>query len=109
LIALATDKDVIDEAMVGWVVDILKYELDYRMLTDPIDADSTIAKIEENISRNLKRGPLTERELKQKVNANRAGLWAFNTALANLIKAREVEQNQKLYCWIDEHAQAVAA
>jgi hypothetical protein len=35
-------------------------------------------------------GPLTERELKQRVNYRRAGVWVFNQALDNLLKSGEV-------------------
>ena len=42
------------------------------------------------IRRALNRGSLTNRSLTRKVNAHRAGVWFFSTALQNLTKANEV-------------------
>jgi hypothetical protein len=73
------------------VRDLLNYELTVRRLCDPIDADNAIARLEESIRRVLATyGPLTERELKQRVNYRRAGVWVFNQALDNLLKSGEV-------------------
>jgi hypothetical protein len=72
LLALTMDKNVVDAEVVGCVVAILDYELRLRMLTDPIDADDRIAKLEEKIRRSLRaHGPLTRRELRQRVHADR--------------------------------------
>jgi hypothetical protein len=91
LIAFTTDKDVIDTETVRTVTSILDYELAVRILTDPIDADSTIAKLEEKIRRVLDaKGPQTERDLRRNTHADRDGLWAFNTAMQNLIKAGDI-------------------
>ena len=93
LIALTTDKDVIDGEVVRIVTAILDYELNIRTLTDPIDADSIIAKLEEGIRRQLaKRGDLNERKLRQFTGADKKGLWAFNQAMANLKAARDIEK-----------------
>lgn len=74
LIALATDKDMVDAETVQTVTSILKYEFDLRMLTDPIDADSTIAQLEEKVRRQLRgKGSLSPRDLQQAVNAHRLG------------------------------------
>jgi hypothetical protein len=73
------------------VRDLLNYELAVRRLYDPIDADTLIARVEESIRRVLAtHGPLTERELKRRVNYQRVGVWAFNQALDNLLKSGEV-------------------
>lgn len=98
LIALVTDKDVVDLETVQTVTAILKYEFDLRTLTDPIDADSTIAQLEEKVRRQLRgKGSLSPRELQQAVNAHRAGLWAFNAAIVNLHKNNEVEYSQNVF------------
>ena len=91
LIALTTDKNVIDVETVRNVTAILDYELNIRMLTDPIDADSTVSKLEEKIRRVLgARGPLTERDLRRHTHADRDGLWAFDSARKNLINASDI-------------------
>lgn len=91
LIALATDKKEIDAETVSTVVSILNYEFEIRRLTDPIDADNTIASLESAITRQLQvRGPLSNRELRKFVNAKRPGLWAFDAAIRNLIKAGDI-------------------
>jgi Protein of unknown function (DUF3987) len=85
LIALTTDKDEIDLDTVATVCRILDYELAIRILTDPIDADGTIARLEESIRRNLGvKGPLTKNELRQCTSADKYGIWAFEQALKNL-------------------------
>jgi hypothetical protein len=91
LIALTTDKQAIDAEVVAVVTQILDYEFSVRMLTDPIDADAKIAKLEEKIRRQLdRRGALNDRELRQFTNANKAGLWAYKTAKANLLEHRDI-------------------
>jgi len=93
LIALTTDKTAIDVETVSTVCHILEYELKMRELTDPIDADNRIAKLEEKIRRALKhKGYLKPRELKKAVNAHRDGLWAYDRALQNLSAAQEIRR-----------------
>lgn len=85
LVALTTDKKVIDAETVDIVCRMLDYELDVRMLTDPIDADGTIAKLEESVRRVLRvKGKLTRNQLRQATNADKYGIWAFDQALKNL-------------------------
>jgi hypothetical protein len=92
LIALITDKDEIDRECVQTVTAILDYEHDMRVITDPIDANTQVAKLEEAIRRQLgKRGPLTARELRQHTHADRVGLWAFTSAVNNLTAAGDIE------------------
>ena len=91
ILALTMDKNEIDPDVVGRVTAVLDYELRLRSLTDPIDTDSRIAKLEEKIRRNLREcSPLSKRELQQRVHAHRDGLWAFNTAAGNLEANDEV-------------------
>ena len=93
LIALTTGKTAIDTDTVGTVRLILAYELRMRELTDPIDADNTIAKLEEKIRRVLAhKGRMKTRDLKKAVNAHRTGLWAFDQAIKNLGAAQEIRQ-----------------
>ena len=68
-------------------------------LYDPIDADNSIAKMEEKIRRQLKRRALKDAQLKQRVNANRAGLWAYKSAMDNLKRAGEIGWNNKKKRW----------
>lgn len=91
LVALTTDKDVIDLEVVQAVTAILDYEYRIRQVTDPIDAESTIAQLEQGIRRQLHaRGPLAERQLRQFTNADKKGLWAFRTAMENLKTAKDI-------------------
>ena len=85
ILALVTDRQIVDLQTVDNTLCILDYELRIRRLTDPIDADNMIARLEEKIRRTLAgRGPLTHRNLLRFVNANRTGLWAFESAISNL-------------------------
>lgn len=91
LMTLSMDKDVIDREVISLVTAILDYEFKIRVLTDPIDADNKIAKLEESIRRNLKtRGPMNSRDLRRYTHADREGLWAFNTALKNLENCADI-------------------
>ena len=91
LIALTTNKTAIDSETVATVRLILDYELKMRELTDPIDADTLIATLEEKIRRVLARkGRMTKRDLKKAVNAHRTGLWAFDQAVRNLLNQNEI-------------------
>jgi hypothetical protein len=93
LIALTNDKECIDLGTVSTVVQILDYELNVRKLTDPIDADRTVARLEEAIRRQLgSRGCLSERELRRHTNADRHGLWTFTTAIKNLESAQDISR-----------------
>jgi hypothetical protein len=98
LIALITDKSIIDAETVSTVTAILDYELAVRILTDPIDADSTISKLEEGVRRVLRtRGPLGERDLRRHTHADRSGMWAFKSAVRNLIEVGDIVKVGDLY------------
>ena len=91
LMALTADKDVIDVVTVQTVILILDYELTVRTLTDPIDADGTIAQLEGAIRRQLDaHDSLSERDLRRKTSADRKGIWAFNMAITNLVAAKDI-------------------
>jgi hypothetical protein len=108
LLALTYGRQVVDRQTVGATIAILDYELWIRQLTDPIDAENRIARVEEKIRRTLAaRGPLNHRQLLQFTNANRTGLWAFEAAIANLMRAKQVilQKNLQLYSLAPEVAQ----
>jgi hypothetical protein len=91
LIALSTDKDTIDVATVEVVCSILAYELNLRMISDPIDADNQIAKVEQKARRALiRRGPLSKRDLFRFSNASREGAWAFERAITAMKNTGEI-------------------
>ena len=101
LMTLTMNKQAIDEEVVRVVCQILDYEFSVRVLTDPIDADSTIAKLEESIRRQLeRRGPLTDRQLRQYTNANHYGLWAYNAAKDNVLRAEDVFLDRQTQTYI---------
>ena len=92
------DKEQIDLETVRTVTAILDYELRVRTLLDPIDADNTISKLEEKIRRALTaKGPLSKRDLRRDTHADRAGIWAFEAALNNLLRAEDIELEHGLF------------
>jgi len=91
LVALTTDKDVIDSETVATVIKMLDYEFRIRQLTDPVDADDRVAALEEKIRRTLRQwGPLRKRDLRRKIHADRYGTWAFESAVKNLQSAGDL-------------------
>jgi len=96
LIAVNDKKQEIDEETIYKTIQLCDWQFQVRRLHDPIDAENTIAKMEENIRRQLRANcSLTERQLRQKTNADRNGLWAFSTAMNNLQKAGDIYQVSK--------------
>jgi hypothetical protein len=105
LIALTTDKNLVDLETVEIVKSILAYEFAIRKLTDPINADNIIARLEESIRRVLETsGPLKKRDLRRKTHADRCGLWAFDKALENLTNAGDIDKEHQgktiTYSWV---------
>ncbi len=90
LLAVNELRPVVDEEIVNKVIALMDWQYQVRQQHDPVDAENTVARMEEKVRRALKRGDATERELKQRVNANRTGLWIFQTALTNLRRGREI-------------------
>jgi len=76
-------------------VKLLKYQYDARVFADPIDADSTIARLEERIRRLLTQGSLSKRELERRGNKSRYGIWAWEQAIKNLKTAGEISWDHK--------------
>jgi len=99
LLAVNSLKTVIDTEITQAAIDLCDWQLEVRKLHDPIDADSIFAKMEELIRRHLSKGALKDRELKQKVNANRVGIWVYDSAIKNLRKAEEIGWNKKNKTW----------
>jgi hypothetical protein len=103
VLALTMDKRTIDSDVMERVTAMMDYELNLRTLTDPIDADDRIARMEEKIRRNLKaKDPLTKRELRQNVHADRDGLWAFETALKNLTRNEDIALDGDKYHFVQQ-------
>ena len=102
LIAVNDSLSEVDEETVKKAVTLCDWQLQVRSIHDPIDADNTIAKMEEKIRRQLKSGPKTERQLKQATNAQRSGIWFFDTARKNLEKAREIVWDKRGRNWRTE-------
>ena len=91
LLAVNEYKSEIDLDTIDKAIALCDWQLRVREEHDVIDADNTIATMEEKIRRVLKsKGPLKDRDLKRMTNANRAGLWAYNQAKTNLRDAGEI-------------------
>jgi hypothetical protein len=99
LLAVNELKTEVDEATVRKSIALCDWQLEVRRLHDPIDAENNIAKMEEKIRRQLRNGAKTDRELKQRTNANRQGLWFFGMALNNLRNANEVTWDRETKRW----------
>jgi len=99
LLAVNDQKPHVDEETVQKVIELANWQLKVRKLYDPIDAENNIARMEEKIRRQLRAGPKTDRTLRQKTNADRAGLWAFRSAINNLNNAGEITKSGKPEKW----------
>ena len=77
------------------VIELLQWQLKIRREVDPIDAEGSIAKMEEMIRRALANGPLHKRDLQKKINYQRIGIFAWNAAVRNLLGAREISFNNR--------------
>jgi hypothetical protein len=99
LLAANEQKGSVDEQITRKVIALCDWQLEVRKLHDPIDADNKMAKMEEKIRRQLAGGPLSERDLRRKTNADRCGLWIFQTARDNLRKSKEICADSKPGAW----------
>jgi len=98
LLTLTSDKDCVDVDTVQTVKSILDYEFNIRRVTDPIDADNKIARLEEGVRRVLGTvGSLDKRNLRRRLHADRYGLWAYERALANLKAAGDIVTDGKIF------------
>jgi hypothetical protein len=99
LLAANEGKDVVDAEIVKKAIVLADWQLEVRKELDPIDADNAVAKMEEKIRRQLRKAPLSTRDLKRGVHANRAGTWTYDNAIKNLQKSREVAWDKKTQTW----------
>jgi hypothetical protein len=89
------DLDTVSADTVRRVCTLLDHQLALRQEFDPIDAETTVARIEEAIRRALRaKGSLTKRDLRRLTHADRAGLWTFTQALDNLLRAKDVRYDK---------------
>jgi len=99
LLAVNDLKDEVDEQTVKKATSLCDWQLEVRKTHDPIDADNKIAGMEQKIRRALQKGQKKERRLQQVVNAHRAGLWVYQTAIKNLERYNEILFNKKSKKW----------
>ena len=93
LLAINDMKPEIDLEIIRKTIALCDWQLRVRKLNDPIGADNAVARLEQNIQRQLEiRGDLTESSLIRWVNARPVGLSLFQHAIANLEKANIIEQ-----------------
>lgn len=86
-------KAIITQEIAERVIKLLEWQLRVREQYDVIDAEGKIARMEEAIRRILKNNPkgTTRRELQRNTNANRYGIFVFNSAIKNLTDDRQIE------------------
>jgi hypothetical protein len=95
LIAVNDLKSEVDDETVKTAIALCDWQLEMRKLYTPVDADNTMARMEEKIRRQLEtKGKLTRRELSQYTNAGRSGIWYFDKALSNLEKSGEITREE---------------
>jgi hypothetical protein len=99
LLAANDLKSEVDEDIVKRVIALCNWQFEVRKIHDPIDADNKVARMEESIRRNLRRGAKRESILKQNVNANRSGLWLYEAAKKNLERAHEIAWDKRSNMW----------
>src|SRR5262249_41706542 len=89
--------------------------LDARRETDPGDADTAVARMEQRIVGGLARGGRWKRDLQKAVNAGRAGIWVWDTAMKNLMRDGQVRSalmprgkqlTKQEYYWLAESVES---
>ncbi len=91
LLAITTGAATVTRDVVDRVIAILAYELRVRRLTDPIDAENAVARMEEKIRRYAREHPgVKQRELQRRIQMRKMGIWFFKTALQNLMDNGEL-------------------
>ncbi len=79
------ERERIDIDVVNRVLRLCDWQVKVRQLHDPIDADNAVARMEANIQKQLAaRGSLLDSALRKFVNAAKAGMFIYQTALRNL-------------------------
>jgi hypothetical protein len=96
IIALNDMKTAVDLETVEKVILLLKWQHHVRQVHDPIDAENTIAKMEEKIRRAFKKKTKwAHRDLQRATHYDRPGIWAWDNAMKNLIENREIHFDAK--------------
>lgn len=95
LLAVNEKRAEIDADIIKKITDLMDWQLRVRRLHDPIDADNKIARMEEKIRRILGcrdavKEAKSERDIKRYAHVDKTGLWIFETAKNNLIRAQEI-------------------
>lgn len=99
ILAVNNLKHEIDLETIKQATALCDWQLQVRKRYDPIEAESSIAHMEEKIRRHLSAGPLPERVLKQKTSYNKKGLWVWESATKNLQRANEIFYNKRDRVW----------
>jgi len=97
LLALSNGVGEVDTRIMRAVLELVQYELDVRLVTDPIDAVTLYAQMEEKIRRTLMMGPLSRRDLYRRTNASRSGTYIFDTSLKNLRGTGEISKHGEIF------------
>lgn len=85
LFAFSSGQSEIDEKVMRSVLDVLDWQRRVRAIYRPVVADNPNAAMEQKIKCELeRRGPLTKRDLRRFINADRAGIPVFEKALSGL-------------------------
>lgn len=84
LFAMTTESGEIGKGLVDAAIALLDYEYRIRLDLDPVDAETTVARLERLILRHLRKGLMTEKRLRDFCHARQTGLWAFDSAMKNL-------------------------
>jgi len=96
LFAVIDLKNEIDVETIQKTIALCDWQFEVRKIHDPINADSTIARVEETIRRKLKQGPANERDLKRAVHYDRIGIWIYERAMDNLRGQNEMQWDKKI-------------
>lgn len=91
LLAVNEMKNRITPDIAEKTVALLNYQLRARLFADPIDADNTIARVEEKMRRILATGSRSKSDLEKYGHKKRVGNWIWKMALRNLTDDGEVE------------------
>lgn len=99
LIAINDLKNYIDFETIQKTIALCNWQFEVWKRYDPIDADSSMARLEEKIRRVLSAGKLDKRALGRAIHAERVGVWMYKNALSNLISSEQViwDKKEKVY------------
>jgi hypothetical protein len=101
LICVSEQKPAVDTETVSKAIALADWQLKARQLHDPIDAEGKVAKLEEKIRRALKsKGPLSTTDLKRAINYSRYGLWAWENAIKNMTRNKEIKYHKNTERWM---------